>query len=424
MDERDRANPALKGEPFRRPGPWRRLRRALAGTDVDADALDRALQSAAENQPVPVLWLLGTAQSGKTSIVRVLTGSPEADIGNGFEPCTRTASLYDFPADAPVVRFLDTRGLGEVDYDPSDDLAQCEDRSHLVMAVVGVGDARPRALAEVLGDIRRRHPDRPLVVAQTTLHEAYPDGTDHILPYPFEEDDWKERVPDELRRLITTQRAWLGERIPGDAPVLWVPIDFTLPGDGFEPSDYGIEALWSAIEQASTMGLEARLRADPAVNDVFARTAHPQIVGYSLAAATVGALPMADLALVPGVQARMLYKLGKLYQRPWDRRRGAEFLGLLGSGIASAYGLRLAGRSLVKLIPGWGQTIGAAWGAAGSGALTYALGKAAGYYLYRSREGHPVEARVLRRIHGQALERGRSLIGSSSKNPAADNPET
>ena len=391
----------------------------MAGADVDSRELDRALKSAASSQAVPVLWLLGTAQSGKTSIVRALTGSPDADTGNGFQPCTQTARLYDFPAEAPVVRFLDTRGLGEVDYDPGDDLAQCEDRSHLVMAVARVSDARPRALRQVLTDIRRRHPDWPLVIAQTTLHDVYPDDMDHVRPYPFDDDNWEESVPDELRRLVLTQRDYLGRSLPGDAPIIWVPIDFTRPDDGFEPQDYGIKALWSAIEKASAMGLEARLRADPAVNDVYARAAHPQIVGYSLAAATVGALPVVDLALVPGVQARMLYSLGSLYQRPWDRRRSAEFLGLLGSGIASAYGLRLAGRSLVKLIPGWGQTLGAAWGATSSGALTYALGKAACFYLYRSRTGHPVEARVLRQVHARALERGRSLIRSSPEDSNA-----
>ena len=395
-------------------GSWRRLRRALAGADVDPEALDEALKSAASKQAVPVLWLLGTAQSGKTSIVRVLTGRPDADIGNGFQPCTRTARLYDFPADAPVVRFLDTRGLGEVDYDPTDDLAQCEGRSHLVIAVVRVSDARPSALLEVLTDIRRRHPDWPLVVAQTTLHEAYPDEEGHLQPYPFDDHDWDESVPDELRRLLLAQRRYLDDGLPGTGPVLWAPIDFTLPDDGFEPVDYGIEALWSAIEQATSMNLESRLRADPGVTDVFAQAAHPQIVGYSLAAATVGALPMVDLALVPSVQARMLYTLGKLYQRPWDGRRSAEFLGLLGGGIASAYGLRMAGRSLVKLVPGWGQTLGAAWGATSSGALTFALGKAAGFYLYRSRSGHPVEAQVLREVHARALQRGRSLIRSSA----------
>ncbi len=401
----------------RRSGPWRRLRRALAGADVDPEALDQALQTAARDQLVPVLWLLGTAQSGKTSIVRVLTDSPEADIGNGFEPCTRTARLYDFPSDAPVVRFLDTRGLGEVDYDPSDDLAQCENRSHLVIAVVRVSDARPTALLDVLSDIRRRHPDWPLLVAQTTLHQAYPDDADHIQPYPYDDDNWEQVVPEPVRRLILAQREYIGSHLPGNAPLFWAAIDFTLPDDGFEPVDYGIEALWNAIEQASSLGLEARLRADPAVADVYGRAAHPHIVGYSLAAATVGAVPLVDLALVPAIQAKMLHSLGTLYQRPWDRRRSVEFLGLLGSGIASAYGLRMAGRNLVKLVPVWGQTVGAVWGATSSGAITYALGKAASFYLYRSRCGHPAEAKVLREVYVKALTRGRALIRSQTDRP-------
>ncbi len=91
---------------------WRRLRQLLLNPTVDDQALESALRSARARQPVPVVWLLGKAQSGKTSIIRALTDSPHAEIGNGFRPCTRTSRLYDFPADAPVVRFLDTRGLG------------------------------------------------------------------------------------------------------------------------------------------------------------------------------------------------------------------------------------------------------------------------------------------------------------------------
>ena len=396
---------------------WARLRRALAGAELDSAALDAALETAAEQQPVPVLWLLGSAQSGKTSIVRALTGSSAGDIGNGFQPCTRSARMYDFPPAAPVVRFLDTRGLGEVDYDPGDDLTQCEDRAHLVIVVVRISDARPQALVKVLSDIRRRHPDWPLLIAQTTLHQAYPDDFEHVEPYPYQAADWSERVPDEVRRLILAQREYLSTSLPGHGELFWVPLDFTQPDDGYRPVDYGLDALWSAIEQASSMGLEARLRADPAVADVYSRAAHPQIVGYSLAAATVGALPLVDLAAVPAIQAKLLHSLGTLYHRPWDRRRTTEFLGLLGSGIAAAYGLRAAGRTLIKLVPVWGQTAGAVWGATSSGAITYALGKAAAFYLYRSRSGHPVEAQKLREVYGQALARGRELISKTRNEP-------
>src|SRR5215470_9904953 len=84
----------------------------------------------------PVVWLVGKVQSGKTSIIRALTGASDAEIGSGFRACTKTARIFDFPLAAPIIRFLDTRGLGEVAYNPAADIAYCEDRAHLVLAVV------------------------------------------------------------------------------------------------------------------------------------------------------------------------------------------------------------------------------------------------------------------------------------------------
>src|SRR6056297_3083571 len=102
---------------------WRALQKALAQPEAELEGLEPAVRAAASRQPAPVIWLLGKAQSGKTSIVRALTGSSRAAIGDGFQPCTRTAARYDFPPDAPVVSFLDTRGLGDVASDPADDIA-------------------------------------------------------------------------------------------------------------------------------------------------------------------------------------------------------------------------------------------------------------------------------------------------------------
>ena len=85
--------------------------------------LDALLDRVRSELPQPVFWLLGKSQSGKTSIVRALTGSDRAEIGNGFRPCTRRAELFAFPSESKAfVRFLDTRGLGEVAYDPAEDL--------------------------------------------------------------------------------------------------------------------------------------------------------------------------------------------------------------------------------------------------------------------------------------------------------------
>jgi hypothetical protein len=47
-----------------------------------------------------VVWLLGKTGAGKTAIVAALTGDPRAKVGEGFEPCTRTAAFYEVPPEA------------------------------------------------------------------------------------------------------------------------------------------------------------------------------------------------------------------------------------------------------------------------------------------------------------------------------------
>ena len=403
-------------------GYWRRLRRRVLEPEADPEEIRRALDLAARRAEVPVLWLLGTAQSGKTSIVRALTGSSRAEIGNGFQPCTRTASLYDFPPEAPVIRFLDTRGLGEVGYEPGEDLALCEDRAHQLLVVLRVSETRSTDVLAVVREIRRRHPDWPLLITQTCLHDGYPaQQASHVLPYPFEQSDWRDQVPNELARLIDAQRAAFDD-LPGHGPVSWVPIDFTLPEDGYEPVHYGLEALWRALEDSALAGLRARLLADPSVRSTYDRVAHPQIVGYSLMAAALGTVPLVDLAALPALQARLLQVLAGIYGLRWTRRSITEFSSLLGAGIAFGLGARLAGRSLAKLIPGWGQTAGAVWAAGANGATTYALGKAACLYLHRRREGEDVDAETLRRTFREALGQARSLLDRQDRPRGATEP--
>ncbi len=395
------------------PDYWRRLREALLNPRVDDQALEAALREARARQPLPVLWLIGKTQAGKTSIIRALTGSETAEIGNGFQPCTRTARFYDFPAEAPVVRFLDTRGLGEVAYDPTDDIHYCESQAHLLLGVMKATDIRQDAVFDVLRAVRRRHPEWPILIAQTGLHEAYPSGVEHLLPYPYDHEPWPPQIPIDLARALRAQRDRLGA-LPGSIPARWVPIDLTLPEDGYEPVNYGLEALWSAVETVSTLGLQARLRGDAGVRDVYDRAVHPHIVGHALAAAGVGALPLVDLVGVLAVQANLLRVLAKLHQQDWSVQTASEFLGLLGAGIGVGYVARTVGRELIKFVPWWGQTVGVVWGATTSGATTYALGKAAGYYFASQRWHNPVDTETLRRIYAEALVNGADLLRKPS----------
>ncbi|WP_293007812.1 YcjF family protein [Nitrosomonas sp.] len=388
---------------------WEQLRTALLEPRVDENLLEASLREARAKMPVPVLWLLGKTQAGKTSIIRALTGSAAAEIGNGFQPCTRNSRFYDFPADIPIVRFLDTRGLGEVSYDPSDDIQYCESQAHLLVAVMKVADINQTAVLDVLHAIRQRHPEWPVLIVQTGLHELYPNGYGHLCPWPYDDDPLPETVPVDLRRTLQAQRSAL-KPLPGFAAMRWVAVDLTLPEDGFEPPDYGLQALWQAIESLTSLGLQHQLSGDKEVHDLYARTAHQHIVGYSLTAAGLGALPVVDLVAVSAVQAKLLHSLAVLYGQYWDKRTITEFLGLVGAGIASGFLTRLLSRAVVKIIPFWGQTVGAVWGASSSGATTYALGKAAIYFFARRKDGLNVDPKTLRRIYAEELEQGAAIL--------------
>ena len=356
---------------------------------------------------VPVAWLLGKVQSGKTSIVRELTGCTDAEIGTGYRPCTRTAQVFDFPAAAPLIRFLDTRGLGEILYNPAADIAACEGQAHLLLVVMKALDQEQSAVLDVVRAVRARRPDWPIVVAQTTLHDGYQPGAVHPEPYPFADIDIAKLgaagVPDDLARSLARQRA-LFDAIPGTSKIEFVPLDFTLADDPFQPHDYGLSALLSALRGAAPASLAASLRQAVTLgNAALAARAQPQVMRYATAAAAADVVPMAGGIAVPAIQAKMLHSLAAIYGVPWDRWTMAQFAGCLGTStvvrMLSTFGIR----ELVKLVPWYGQTAGAAAAAASSFATTVAVGKAAGYFLGQRRLGESDPAGV-QRVYAQALQ--------------------
>src|ERR1700740_3039004 len=113
--------------------------------------LQQRLEILRHRTPVPVFWLFGKTQSGKTSLIKYLTGADHAEIGHGFKPCTRHSRQYQFPtADAPLLTFLDTRGMDEPGYDPTEDLAQFNDLAHVVLVSVKALDHAQERMIEHL----------------------------------------------------------------------------------------------------------------------------------------------------------------------------------------------------------------------------------------------------------------------------------
>src|SRR5947209_13471976 len=112
------------------------LKQMFSKEQRDAKLAQR-LEELRHRTPVPVFWLYGKTQSGKTSLVKFLTGADDAEIGHGFKPCTRFSRLYEFPnADAPLVTFLDTHGVDEPGYDPTEDIESFGRSAHLTIVTV------------------------------------------------------------------------------------------------------------------------------------------------------------------------------------------------------------------------------------------------------------------------------------------------
>lgn len=370
----------------------------------------------------PVVWLVGKVQSGKTSIIHAITRADEAAIGDGFRPCTRSSRIYEFPDDAPVLRFLDTRGLGEAGYRPAEDLAFAEANAHLVVVTMRAMDPQQQAIVDVVRLLRKRNRTLPVVVAQTTLHEGYRTGTDHVAPYPFATGEALTHVaglPDDLIRALAFQRT-LFDDLAGPQPV-FVPIDLTHPDDGLHPADYGLDALTEAIAAIAPAGLLFALSAMPGFSaDPKAEKADPLIMGHAMAAAggDLVPVPIAGTLAASTVQARLLHKLGELYGITWDRRAWTDLTAALGAGTLLKVASQIGVRQLVKMIPVYGQTAGAAASAAASFALTYALGKAAVYYLHRRRTG-TVDLQGVAQVYQQSLRDAFKIARERRLSPGA-----
>jgi uncharacterized protein (DUF697 family) len=395
---------------------WHRIWEAATSAQIDdGESLDARIQQTVDLLGTPVFWLLGKTQSGKTSVVRALTGDDEAVVGNGFRACTTSSRVYDFPdSDDCLVRFLDTRGVGEVDYDPTDDLQQFENESHLLMVVVKAMDHAQRSVLEPLKRIRKAHPNWPMIVIQTCLHEGYPaDAMRHTVPYPFDKPFQDSAVPSDLTRSLLAQREWFrGENI------YFVPVDFTHEEDGLPPPDYGLDALWATIETAIPLGLREMLRQTPEARKMLAderyRAAQPIISRYMLAAGGVGAVPVpiVDVPLVLSIQAKMFHELANLYGQPMNAQRMAE----ISSALGLSYLGRLGVRGLLKFIPF--APIGSTVSAIYAGASTYALGNALCVYLARVRDGDIPDAAALRALYSEEFARARRWLGRRVANVA------
>lgn len=315
---------------------------------------------------VPVLWLVGKTGAGKTSVVRSLTGA--GVLGNGFLPGTRDATTYDFPVDAPAVRFLDTRGLGEAGYEAAPDLAAAQRLANAALVVMRYDDPVQGPVVQALRGL-----NLPILLVFT--------GAD--------------LVPDAgaQERVRAHVRSAMGRDLPF--------VSMSLPPEGMVS---GIEALLDALDSFMPRAAAALRRA----NEVRSfMTLRPLVLRYAAAAGASDVTPLIGAAAVPAVQGAMLQALAKRHKVTLTPAR----LGLLASALGMGALARLAAshvlRQGAKLVPVAGQTLGAAAAAGASFATTYALGRAASAWLHGTARGAAPDSKTLRSLYDQALRGAR-----------------
>ncbi len=373
---------------------------------VSDTTLHKKLQEARQSLPVPVFWLLGKIQSGKTSIIQALTGSSRAKVGEGFQSCTQRSDVFDFPsADTAFVRFLDTKGLGEVEYDALEDINWCRKQAHLLMVVIKAMDHELDAVQRAMQQIRCLHPEWPILIVQTGLHEGYSSKTkDHLQPYPAADDSLVSYWPQDLVRSLQIQR----ERFKA-FNAQFVAVDFTQPEDGYTPLDYGLDALWTQIEALLPVGLRVMLMGSQTqskyLNDVYAAHARPHVIGYAISAGLLALTPVpgADVPLVIAAQGKLFHSIASIYGLALTWRSVYEVASAVGIGGIS---FRVGVRELAKLVPVWGSVIS---GLSTAG-ITYALGMTLCFYYAKTQQGEAFTPQMLKAVYQEQLQFGRELL--------------
>lgn len=136
-----------------------------------------------------------------------------------------------------------------------------------------------------------------------------------------------------------------------------------------------------------------------------------EVLWYSGSAGASDLIPGVGLVSVPAIQAKMLHSLANQYGVEWNKKTFSELIGTLGSSFALQYGVKLGARQLVKLIPVYGQTVGAVAAAAMSFGTTYGLGRAACFYFYHKSKGEDVLDQDMQDLYKNSLKKGKEVSG-------------
>ncbi len=335
---------------------------------------------------LPTLWLLGKTGAGKSTLVQTITGNSDAEIGKGFRPCTQTARQFAFPESKPVLQFLDTRGLSESGYDATEDIRICTKQGHALIVVMKIGDTEQGDVLRAIKQIKSSQQITNYLLVHTASHSV---------------QNLTER--ERLKRFNCAQvEKMLGGEIES------VTIDLKLPDGGTDGMDRLINALSEMLPIVAVVLRDKQCSDDEAKKF---QALQAKVLWYSGVSGVSDIVPGIGLVAVPGIQWKLLSDLAESYGMKWSKAVLAELLGALGAGIGVRYSMKFGIRQVVKFLPGWGQTVGAASAAVMSFCTTYAIGRVACKYMYHKNREEEVSNEELRELFYSAFDSVKKVAG-------------
>jgi uncharacterized protein (DUF697 family)/predicted GTPase len=363
------------------------------------------LETVRAELPTTEALLIGKPQTGKSSIVRGLTGVSAEIVGQGFRPHTQHTERYAYPSsELPLLIFTDTVGLGDVNQntqavieDLITDLEKSSQRARVLILTVKINDFATETLREIAQKLRQQYPEIPCLLAVTCVHEVYPSSVADHPDYP---PDYEE----VNRAFAAIQEAFTGIYNKS------VLIDFTLEEDDYHPVLYGLEVLRDSLAEllpeAESRAMYQLLDdvATKQLGNIYRDTGRRYILPFAIMAAGLAAvpLPFATMPVLTSLQVSMVGLLGKLYGQTLTPSQAGGIV----SAIAGGFLAQAVARELIKFVPGFGSVIAASW----SGAYTWALGEGACVYFGDLMGGKKPDPEKIQGVMKDAFQKAQEMF--------------